>query len=257
MLRLNSVYCGNCAETMERIDDNSIDLTITSPPYNSLRKYEGYVFYYDEVLLELFRITKKGGVVVWVVGDATEKGSETCTSFEQAMFAVRTAGFNLHDTMIYEKNSSTFPARKTGNRYSQIFEYMFVFSKGKPKTAKLLCDKKNKWAGHSSFDKKIPPVPEFSPRNNIWKYTTSFNDKTDHPAVFPEQLAIDHILTWSNIGDVVLDPMCGSGTTLKAAKELGRDFIGIDISKKYCEIARKRIKRTQRLEEVDMFHGES
>lgn len=256
MLKSNLIYCGNCAETMERIDSDSIDLTITSPPYNSLREYEGYVFHYDDILLQLFRITKKGGVVVWVVGDATVKGSETCTSFEQAMFAVRDAGFRLHDTMIYEKNSPAFPASRKGNRYTQIYEYMFVFSKGKPKTANLLCDKKNKWAGHSSFDKKIPPVPEFSPRNNIWKYTTSFNEKTGHPAVFPEQLAVDHILTWSNLGDVVLDPMCGSGTTPKMAKGLGRNFIGIDISDKYCKIARKRVKQMRSIEETDMFHKE-
>ncbi len=151
-------------------------------------------------------------------------------------------GFLLHDTMIYKKNSSTFPARKTGNRYTQIFEYMFVFSVGVPKTAKLICDKANKWAGHTSFDGKIPPVPAFSPRNNIWEYATSFNDKTGHPAPFPEKLAEDHILTWSNEGDLVYDPFGGSGTTAKMAIKSNRKWILSEISQEYCDKANERIQ---------------
>lgn len=180
---------------------------------------------------------------MWVVGDATIKGSETGTSLRQALYFMD-CGFNLHDTMIYEKNSSTFPARVTSSRYSQIFEYMFVFSKGNPKSASLICDKKNKWAGYKDFSGKLKnPVPEYSPRTNIWKYTTSFNDKTGHPAVFPEALAQDHILSWSNEGDVVLDPFMGSGTTGKMALLNGREFIGIELNQDYFDIAKQRLDK--------------
>ncbi len=242
MIDTNKIYCGNNIDIMKDINNDIIDLTVCSPPYDQLRKYEGYSFDFETTAKELYRITKKGGVVVWIVGDAVIDGSETGTSFKQALF-FKEIGFNIHDTMLYEKNSSTFPARKNGNRYTQIFEYMFVFSKGKPK-ANLICDKRNKWAGHSSFDGKIPPVPEFSPRTNIWKYTTSFDDKNDHPAVFPEKLAEDHILSWSNEWEIVLDIFNGSGTTCKMAYVNNRKYIGIDVSEKYCRIARKRIKNT-------------
>ena len=231
-MNLNTVYCGNCLDVLKGFPENCINLTVTSPPYDNLRSYNGYEFDFEGIARELFRVTANGGVVVWVVGDATDKGSETGTSFRQALY-FKEIGFNLHDTMIYEKNSPAFPARASSNRYTQIFEYMFVFSKGKPK-CNLICDKPNKWAGHKDFSGKLKnPVPDFSPRNNIWKYTTSFNG-VKHPAPFPEKLAEDHVLTWSNPGDLVLDPMAGSGTTLRAAKKAGRNYIGIEISEEYC-----------------------
>jgi len=248
---INKIYCGDCVDWLGKIADESIDMVLTSPPYDNLKKYEGYAFNFEAIAKELYRVIKPGKVVVWVVGDAVIDGSETGTSFKQALY-FKEIGFNIHDTMIYEKNSSTFPARRTGNRYTQIFEYMFVFSKGKPE-CNLLCDKENKWKGHTSYDGKIPPVPDFSPRTNIWWYATSFNDKNDHPAVFPEPLAFDHIKSWSDVGDIVLDPMCGSGTTLKMAKKLSRNYIGIDISSKYCSIAEHRLAETIPGIENDMF----
>ena len=232
---------GNCADVMKSLPSQIIDLTVTSPPYDNLRKYNGYSFDFESVAKELYRVTKDGGVVVWVVGDAAIKGSETGTSFKQALY-FKEIGFNLHDTMIYEKNSSTYPANAKSLRYSQIFEYMFILSKGKPKSVNLIKDKPNKWAGFKDFSGKLKnPVPDFSPRNNIWKFTTSFNDKTKHPAVFPESLVCDHIVSWSNEGDTVLDCFLGSGTTGKVAKQLNRQFIGIEISAEYLEIAKARI----------------
>ena len=224
---------------MARMDSESIDLTVTSPPYDDLRTYNGYSFDFESIAKELYRVTKLGGGIVWVVGDQTKNGSESGTSFKQALY-FKEIGFNLHDTMIYEKNSSTYPASVSGNRYSQIFEYMFVFSKGKPK-AKLICDKPNKWAGHKDFSGKLKnPVPDFSPRTNIWRYITSFNG-VKHPAPFPEQLAADHIISWSNEGDVIYDPFMGSGTTGYVAKKLNRNYIGSEISLDYCLIANQRI----------------
>ena len=243
-MKTNVCYQGDCLEVMKTMEDGCIDLTVTSPPYDNLRTYNGYTFDFEGIARELYRVTKQGGVVVWVVGDATIKGSETGTSFKQALY-FKEIGFNLHDTMIYEKNSASYPAHKKSSRYTQIFEYMFVFCKGKIKTHNLICDKKNKWAGYKDFSGKIKnPVPNFSPRNNIWKYTTSFNDKTDHPAVFPEKLAEDHILSWSNEGDIILDPMAGSGTTLKMAKKNNRNYIGIEISPEYIDIINKRLEST-------------
>lgn len=235
---LNTIHTENCLATMAKMSDNFIDLVLTSPPYDNLREYEGYDFDFETIAKELFRITK--GVLVWVVGDATINGSETGTSFKQALY-FKSLGFKLHDTMIYEKNSPAYPASRNGNRYTQIFEFMFVFSKGKvPK--QLICDKPNKWAGHKDFSGKLKnPVPDYSPRNNIWKYTTSFNG-IKHPAPFPEQLAIDHIKSWSLPGQIVYDPFMGSGTTAKAAKDNGRIFIGSEISESYSQIARARIE---------------
>jgi len=249
-------------------------MVVTSPPYDTLRSYQdlvddlkqeynGYSFPFEGIAQQLARVVKKGGIVVWVVGDAVIKGSESGSSFKQALYFMQ-QGFKLHDTMIYEKNGSSFPARRDGNRYSQIFEYMFVFSNGaKPKTSNLICDKKNKWAGWVPWGKKggtmrkkngelVPrnqkPTPDFSPRNNIWKYNTgagySAKDKIafKHPAIFPEQLAEDHILTWTEPGDIVLDPLNGAGTTTKMALLNDRRFIGIDILQDYCDIAEERIE---------------
>jgi DNA modification methylase len=241
MIELNKIYNEDCIQTMNKMPDNFIDLTVTSPPYDNLRTYNGYSFDFESIAKELFRVTKEGGVVVWIVGDATIKGSESGTSFKQALYFIE-CGFNLHDTMIYEKNSSTYPANNKSNRYSQIFEYMFILSKGKPNKTNLIKDKANKWAGHKDFSGKLKnPVPDFSPRNNIWKYTTSFNDKTNHPAVFPEQIAKDHIITWSDKGDLIYDCFMGSGTTAKMALSNERNYIGSEISKEYCHIIEERI----------------
>ena len=278
--QLNQIINGDSVEVMKSMPDGCVDLTVTSPPYDSLRSYQdlidgmkdeynGYSFPFEQMAQELYRVTAKGGVIVWVVGDAVIKGSETGSSFRQALYFME-LGFKLHDTMIYEKNGSSFPARRDGNRYSQLFEYMFVFSKGKPKTSNLICDKPNRWAGYTHFGKgsirnkkgelverNIKPIPEFSPRNNIWKYNTGKNYSTkdkiafQHPAIFPEKLAGDHILTWTNEGDVIFDPMAGSGTTPKMALINNRNYVGIEISEDYCEIARTRISDTENLMEEE------
>ena len=242
MVREGVIYAEDCLATMGRMEDNFIDLAITSPPYDNLRKYNGYEFDFESIAKELYRVTKEGGVVVWVVGDATHNGSESGTSFKQALF-FKEIGFRLHDTMIYEKNSASYPAHRKSTRYTQIFEYMFVFCKGRIKTHNLICDKRNKWAGYKDFSGKLKnPVPEFSPRNNIWKYTTSFNDKTNHPAVFPEELAQDHILSWSNEGDLVYDPLGGSGTVAKMCILNNRKWIISEMSQEYVDEANERLK---------------
>lgn len=259
---INQVVCGDCVEVMKHFDDNSIDMVLTSPPYDNLRTYDGYDLDFESILEQLYRIVKVGGVVVWVVNDACINRSESGNSFRQAIRFQET-GFNIHDTMIYQKNSYRFP---DPTRYYQCFEYMFVFSKNQPpKTVNLIKDRKNKYCGHNMRRKngkrnkngeRIPLSKNKSPlimekygvRGNVWKYKTGLYNTTrdkiayKHPAIFPEQLAQDHILTWSNPLDIVLDPMCGSGTTLKMAVLNNRKFIGIDVSQKYCEISKERIK---------------
>ena len=251
MLELNKIYNYDCVAGMKMIDDNSIDLTVTSPPYDNLRTYNGYEWDFESTARELYRITKNSGVVVWIVGDSTINGSETGTSFRQALF-FKECGFNLHDTMIWQK-ISPFQHK---NRYIQSFEYMFIFTKGFKNKANLICDRKNKYAGtriHGterqvngetkplSDAQKSKCVKEYGARLNIWDIPPEKNNKTGHPAPFSEQLANDHIITWSNEGDIVLDPFMGSGTTAKMALLNNRKFIGFEISSEYCEMANRRI----------------
>lgn len=253
MLELNKIYCGDCLEVMKDIPDKSIDMILTSPPYDNLRDYKGYTFNFEGIAKEIYRVLKDGGVCVWVVGDATIKGSETGTSFKQALY-FKEIGFNLHDTMIYLKENLAFPDK---NRYYQGFEYMFVFSKGVPKTFNPIKDKINKSFGRSMkgstqrlpngetipFKHQDRTIPQNSTRFNYWfLYNAKRGIETKHPAIFPEKLAEDHILSWSNENDIVLDPMTGSGTTLKMAKLSKRNYIGIEISEDYCKIAEERIK---------------
>lgn len=273
---INKIYNENCLDTMARIINPIIDLTITSPPYDNLRDYKGYSFDFEPIAKELFRVTKPGGVVVWVVGDAVINGSETGTSFRQALF-FKEIGFNIHDTMIYKKNTASMPSGKNSNRYTQIFEYMFIFSKGKPKTANLFFDKPNVWAGCQTWgtatkrqvdgtnkdsglgDKKIN---EFGARENIWEYVCSggFGQTDplayDHPATFPEKLVEDHILTWSNKEDLVYDPFLGSGTTVLISIKNKRQYLGSEISEKYYELIQKRFERAAAVDNKFIVNGE-
>lgn len=258
MIESNKIYNTDCVEGMKMIDDDYIDLTITSPPYDELRSYDGYSFDFENTAKELYRITKEGGVVIWVVGDSTINGSESCTSFRQALYFVD-IGFKLHDTMIYQK-VNYIPL--THNRYEQSFEYMFCFSKGKPKTFNPImipCVNAGKLESYGSFRRSIldenqamrspygieyKMTKDMKIHPNIFPYTLG-SEKTGHPAVFPEKLARDQIISWSNKGDVVLDPFMGSGTVAKMCKILGRNYIGFEISEKYCDIANKRVIDTK------------
>lgn len=245
-----SLYVGNCADVMHTLPEESVDLTVTSPPYDNLRVYNGFSFEFESVAQELLRITKNGGVVVWVVADSTRNGSESGTSFRQALY-FKDIGFNLHDTMIYAKNSY-MPL--THNRYEQAFEYMFVFSKGRPsifnplmipsKTAGTVRNRSGSKANEHTYAERLrserTTVNLTKQAPNIFYYDVGKNDKTAHNAPFPEQLAEDHIKSWSNEGDTILDPMCGSGTTLKMALQLNRKAIGIDVSEEYITMSLSR-----------------
>lgn len=256
MLEINKIYCGDCVQIMKEIPDNFIDLTVTSPPYDSLRDYKGYQFDFDNIAKELFRITKQGGVVVWVIGDSVIDGSETLTSFKQALY-FKNIGFNIHDTMIYGKNAMPFPE---SNRYNQCFEYMFVLSKGAPSKFNPLKEdtihKKRTWSSTRNPDGSMSRMKyemgkDERSRFNVWFYNVGYMQSTidnfahQHPAMFPEELVEDHIRSWSNEGDLVFDPMCGSGTTLKMAKMNNRNFLGFDISQEYCDIANERVNNYQ------------
>jgi DNA modification methylase len=245
------IWNENNLDTMSRLKDNSIDLTVTSPPYDGLRTYNGYSFPFEEIAKELYRVTKQGGIVVWVVGDQTINGSESLTSFKQALY-FNQIGFNVHDTMIYQQAGTG--AKGSNLAYWQSFEYMFILAKGNPKTVNRLKDIPNSAAGKKrSISDKSNKVgtrqdraniicPDFSVRANVWYYAVGCNDITDHPAPFPEKLAADHIYSWSNEGDLVYDPFGGSGTTAKMAHLQKRRCIMSEISTEYCQIAKKRIE---------------
>lgn len=246
-----TIYHADCRDVLPQLAP--VDLVITSPPYDDLRTYGGFIWEYKTTARELFRITKPGGVVVWIVADETKNGSETGNSFRQALYFME-LGFNLHDTMIYQKTGVSFPET---NRYYPNFEYMFVFSSGAPKTVNLLADRKNTYAGdrvHSNQRERDGSLktkscvgnitPDYGVRYNVWQMPHNKPDERGfHPATFPKRLAADHIRSWATTDDVVLDPFMGSGTTLRAAKDLGIKSIGIEIEEKYCEIAAKRLRQ--------------
>lgn len=251
------IMLGDCIDTMRKMNDSCIDLTVTSPPYDNLRTYDGNIEQWNfdkfkEIAKELYRVTANGGVVVWVVGDATVNGSETGTSFRQALWFME-CGFNLHDTMIYQKNGTG--ACGSNKCYWQAFEYMFVFTKGKIKTVNRLTNGKPRTKGGKKMGRitkdgvqkvevRSDATGKEQIRNNIWCYNVGFctgDDRTGHPAVFPEQLANDHIISWSNEGDTVFDPFMGSGTTAKMAILNNRKFVGCEVSEKYCEIIKERL----------------
>ena len=257
ILEIGRTHCMNCLDGMKLLDDCSIDLTVTSPPYDDLRVYNGYKFDFEtfkEIAKELYRVTKDGGIVVWVVADKTDKGSETGTSFKQALY-FKEMGFNLHDTMIYKKQNYV---PLTHNRYEQEFEFMFVFSKGKPKAfnpIKIPC----KYAGTETWgnvtfhktnksglvDCGRKKINDFKQHGNIFEYLTGkvkSKSGIKHPAPFPEKLAEDHIISWSNEGDIVMDIFSGSGTTHKMALLNNRKYIGFEMSQEYIDIENERLK---------------
>jgi site-specific DNA-methyltransferase (adenine-specific) len=268
-MEINKIYCESNLETMARMPDNFIDLTVTSPPYDNLRDYKGYSLPLEHIAKELFRVTKEGGIVVWIVNDKTVNYCETLTSFKTAILFVEKAGFNLHDTMIYQRTCA-FPDVV---RYYQDFEYMFVFSKGKPKTVNLIRQmktegslkrQKNKTGvgGERQTDGSLKRIDgtnaflrkekarqdETRVKSNVWELPRGNQNSTkdkiafQHPAIFPEQLANDHIISWSNEGDLVYDCFMGSGTTAKMAHIYKRNWIGSEMSQEYCDIAEKRIQ---------------
>ena len=253
-----TLYHGDNVQTMrESIPDASIDLVVTSPPYDNLRTYGGHTWDFEGLAAELWRTIKPGGVVVWVVNDATVDGSETGTSFRQALH-FKEIGFRLHDTMIWERAGS-FPET---NRYHPAFEYMFVLSKDAPSSVNILKDRQVTNAGQVQKARmerqpdgairrpdRVFVYADTGARYNVWKIKSGYGNATadtfthNHPAIFPEALARDHILSWSNEGDTVLDPFSGSGTTIKMARLMGRKGIGIEIHQDYCDIAVERLRQ--------------
>lgn len=253
-----NLYNNDCITAMDEMIANGVqvDLTVTSPPYDNLRTYEGSCQWnfdvFKNVADRLYKITKDGGIIVWIVADATIKGSETGTSFKQALY-FKEIGFNLHDTMIWQKKN---PIPLNHNRYEQCFEYMFILSKDKPKTfnpIRVPCTtvgftsrkRSNKESGSAVRNRDvITERRKDKIKKNIWDCTVS-NTKFNHPAIFPLNLIEDHIISWSNENDIILDPFMGSGTTGVACKKLNRNFIGVEIVDKYFDIACERIKEVK------------
>ena len=254
---IDKLLVGNCVEILKNINDNFVDLTVTSPPYDDLRNYNGYSFDFELIAREIYRVTKNGGVLVWVVNDKIN-GGRSLTSFKQALF-FQEIGFSVHDVMIYAKKNTPF---MRSNAYTNAYEYMLILSKGKPKTFNPLMEDTVRQgfemvvANKGADAKNNKVLKELKPKKvktNIWTYAVGLGGTTkdrvafEHPAVLPEKLAQDHILSWSNENDIVLDPMCGSGTTCKMAKTHKRHYIGIDISEEYISIAKQRVAKVNDL----------
>ncbi len=262
----NRLIVGDCVEALARFPEDCIDLTVTSPPYDKLRNYEGYDFDGERVAHALLEVTKPGGVVVWVVGEHIN-GGRSMSSFEQALI-FRDVGFTVHDVMIYQKKNTPFTR---SNAYTNAWEFMFVFSKGgPPKTFHPLkvptVRSGEELLTHNKLPdginkKKMGRLNEEKTRTNIWPYAVGLGGTTrdkvafQHPAVFPEKLAADHILSWSNPGDLVLDPMCGSGTTCKMAMLNNRQYVGIDISDTYIGICKERLATAQSQLPAEVMYG--
>jgi DNA modification methylase len=248
---------GDCVDRMAGIETGSVDLILTSPPYDNLRTYAGgSAFDFEATAGQCKRVLGPGGVIVWVVGDQTVDGSETGESFRQALH-FKAIGLDLHDTMIYRKAN---PAPLKQPRYQPEFEFMFVASKGRPRVVNLL-DEPCRARGRPSGDSHRKdfgdgggelrrmhgyrkPIGERKPRGNIWTYAVGINPhghRSGHPATFPLPLAVDHVLSWTNPGDLVLDPFLGSGTVLEACLKTDRRGIGIDISPEYLAMAEERL----------------
>jgi DNA modification methylase len=255
---INRVFNEDCLDTLSKMPDNFIDMVLTSPPYGSLRNYKGNgKFEFEKIAVELTRVLKIGGIIAWIVADETVRGSETGSSFKQVLYFKENCGLRLHDTMIFEKNTSTYPAKHDGLRYTSYFDFIFLLSKGKPKTVNLIADRKNKYFGVPNWGQKtyrdkndnlisknkVTSKNEYSPRTNIWRYVTTGGDKIahQHPAIFPEALARDLVISFSNENDLVYDCFCGSGTTLKAASCPNRRYIGSEINSDYIPIIEKRL----------------
>jgi len=267
VLDINTTHLMNCIDGMQQMQEESVDLVVTSPPYDDLRTYNDSSKWdhnvFKDVAAGITRVLKPGGVIMWNVNDATVKGSETGSSFRQCLHFMDAHGLRLHDTMIYEKTGTAFASGPQSVRYTQIFEYCFILSKGKPKTINLIQDKKNAWAGYTSFGnaktrrkdgsmhdpgRKSKEIREYGVRTNIWKIKNSggFGQSSKasykHPATMPEELARGHIITWSDKNDLVLDPFMGAGTTAQVCLEEHRNFIGFEIDPTYHQMCVDRVK---------------
>ena len=256
MLKIDKIHCGDNCDLVAKIPRESVDLVVTSPPYDDLRQYGGHSWDFYGIAWQLARTLKPGGVIVWIVCDQTENGSESGSSLEQALHFKR-IGLRLHDTMIWNKGSFT-GVGSVSVRYGPSTEFMFVLSKGRPRVFNPIKDRRNNYSGkiRKVNTLRLPsgemirkthealPMEDFGIRFNVWDISPeNSNIKRVHPAQFPENLARDHIASWSNAGDLVLDPFSGSGTTCKAAKDLGRRYIGIEVNPEYCEMAELRISQ--------------
>ena len=256
----NRIINCDCLDGMRQLPDECIPMVLTSCPYDNIREYGGNTFNFEPIAAELYRITMPGGVVVWIVQDQVKDGGFTGSSFRQALH-FQELGFALHNTIIMRAINGRLPQRV---RYTPQSHFAFVFSKGRPRYVNLIRDRRNKYAGHrkkhwfarqkngtKTRGKSGKVVPPFGERGDVWTYVVGRNHTTkdkeafEHPALMAEAMATDHILSWSRPGDLVFDPMCGSGTTCKMALIHNRRYLGMEIHKDYWEIAVRRLAKAK------------
>ena len=264
----NSIVLGDCVEGMRSLPPDLVPCTVASPPYGALRHYHGnHQFDFEAAAAELWRITRPGGVVCWVVREEVVDGSESGEASEQRLF-FRDLGFRLHQTIVMERYGSR--ARSPG-RYGESLEYAFILAKGKPATVRLLRDRRNKTAGKlvtathrypdGSYRVQRYEVDEWGYRKAVWYFAQGMHVATDpvarlHQAPMPEAMAEDLILSYSREGDLIFDPFAGVATTAKMALLNHRNYFGYEINAIYHARGEERL-RAARMEYLSRALRES
>lgn len=243
-------------EHASTLASDSVDLVLFSPPYDGVRDYRGnWTLDLPALGSELLRVVKDGGFAVMVIADGTKNQRKSMTTFRTAV-AWEDAGWSLFESVIYSRDGR--PGAWWATRFRVDHEHILMFYKGKrprPVTHHdgLRVPSKHagkKWTGtqrltDGTLVKTSATVAADKCRGTIWHYATSNSEgnrtKAKHPATFPDALARDVILALSAPGDVVYDPMMGSGTSVVIAAQEGRRWLGNDFFAEYVEIAQQRL----------------
>ena len=255
---INSIICGDSAEVLKNFPDNSIDMVVTSPPYDGLRDYNGFSLDLHKIGKEIYRVLKDGGIAVMVIQDATKDFAKSLTSFRTIVDWCDNVGFRLFETVIYHKNGTEGAWWK--QRFRVDHEYMPIFMKGKKPQyfnkeplkipskhgGKVMSGSGNRRTDGTLSETVRRPINTMKCRGTVWDYLMAGDKnplKRKHPAVFPDKIPYDCIQCFCPEGGLVLDPFIGCGSTAVMAKVLGRNYIGIDISREYCDLAEERIEK--------------
>lgn len=253
----NQIICGDSVEILRSFPDNSIDIVVTSPPYDAIRDYKGFSYDLHATGKEIQRVLKLGGVAVIVIQDQTKNFGKTLTSFRTILDWCDSFGFKLFETVIYRKYGAE--GAWWNKRFRVDHEYIPIFLKGeRPQYfnkehlkipskhgGKTLTGGGTRLTNGIRIATRAIKINLMKCRGTIWEYLTAGDGsrlKHEHPATFPDKLPYDFIQCFCPEGGIVLDPFVGSGTTTVAAKNLGRRYIGIDIAPEYCAIAEKRMQ---------------
>ena len=256
-IQVNKIICEDNITYLKTLPDECIDFVITSPPYDALRDYNGYKLDLHGLGVELLRVLKDGGICVMVIQDSTRDFAKSLTSFRTIVDWCDNIGFRLFECNIYNRQGTEGAWWK--KRFRVDHEYMPIFLKGKRPQyfdkenikipskhgGKIMTGANIRTKNGQTGSRKVKINPTKCPGTVMTFGNTCGGEsklKSKHPAVFPNMLAYDMIECFCPEDGTVLDPFNGSGTTTLAAKCLGRNYIGIDVSEEYNKIARERLE---------------